>query len=182
MAFADPAASPDVSFASVSQTYHCKIGTIITQNVTATVSGKAAIVTSKTNVKTVHLSAVVFKFTNSFGTTATISNVKMSVPDPNVTSAPYIANSAHAGTTPAGWTAGHDSTGAYLFFAGSATIANGATESSAALRATYKDKGPAGTAIAFHPGAISFMVTAPVSDPATCTATAPIKTIASVTE
>lgn len=179
-AFADSAPTPDISFGTVSQPYVCHVG-IISKNVLATVTGKAAIVTSGT-VKTIHLTGVIFSFTNSFGVSATLNSIKAYVPYPNNTSAPYIAKSAKAGTTPAGWTAASDTTGVYLSFPGSTTVPNGAKESTAPLKANYKDNGPAGTVIAFHPGNITFKLTAPTTGTATCKPGSPLNTITSVTE
>ena len=173
--------SPAVAPATVSQTYSCSvIGT--TQTGTATVMGKAVIVTSTTGVKSISLTGVVFSITNSFGLTATVNTIKIHLLDPNKISAPYILNSAKAGTTPPGWTAGHDTTGTFLLFSGSTTFASGTTKRTAALRARYRDKGPRGTVIAFHPGNVTFSVTSPVVGSASCTPSGTLTTIASVTE
>jgi hypothetical protein len=161
---------------NVSAAYSCSIaGT--TEAVTISVTGTATKTATTVNVKN-----VVFTVTNSFGITATISNIKVHVLDPNKTSAPFKAGSAHVAKTPAGWTAGHDSTGAFALFKGSTTIANGATVSNAALGAGYTNAGPTGTKISFKPAKVSFNVTSPITATVTCTPTKPVPVFASVTE
>jgi hypothetical protein len=84
--------------------------------------------------------------------TVTVNHIKVPVPDPNKSSAPYVANSAKVGTATPRWTAGHDATGVFAQFAGSMTITNGSSVANAPLKATYTDKGPVGTVINFRPG------------------------------
>jgi hypothetical protein len=175
LASAVPAAS---AAPTITQAYSCvtSLGTLPS---TVTVTGKAAENASSTLI---NLKNVVFKVKNTFGQSVTVDHVKVSVADPNATSAPYVTNSAGVGATPPGWTAGHDATGAFALFAGSKTVANGAAVANAPLKARYKDKGPAGTVITFMPGHISFNVTAPITTSATCTPTPPVGPIATVME
>jgi hypothetical protein len=161
---------------TITQVYSCS-SSLGTLPASVTVTGKAAENSTSTKIK---LTNVVFKVSNTFGQTVTVNSIKVSVPDPNNTSAPYVAGSAAVAATPPGWTAGHDTTGAFAFFAGSKTVVANGTVANAALKATYKDKGPAGTVINFVPGQISFNVTAPTSTTATCTPTSP-GTFATVT-
>jgi hypothetical protein len=170
-----PAAS---AATAVTQPYTCNAGGATVQ-ASATVTGKAAENSTSTAIK---LTNVVFKVTNTFGVgTVTVNHIKVSVPDPNTTSAPYVANSVAVAASPAGWTAGHDATGAFASFAGSKTVPTNGTVANAALKAKYKDKGPVGTVINYVPGQISFNITSPITATATCTATAPM-TFATVTE
>lgn len=165
---------------TISQPYSCST-TIGPLSETVSITGTATI--NKTT-KVISLSGVVFTVNNTSGYSLTVNHVKLNVADPNKTSAPYKAGSAKVGTTPPGWTAGHGSTGAFALFAGSTTIANGATVSNAPLSAKYTDAGPAGTKISFKPGKVSFNLTSPsiAAGPVSCTPSAPVGTIASVTE
>ena len=171
-------ASATPAVAAASQGYSCSTP-VGTQSGTATVAGKA---TLNATTKVISLSGVKVSIKNTFGVTVSGNNVKIVVPDPNTTSAPYVANSAKVATTPAGWTAGHATSGIFALHAGNVTFASGSTLSNAALSARYKDKGPKGTVVKFTPGPISFNLTSPISGTVTCTPTAPIVTIASVTE
>jgi hypothetical protein len=169
---------PAVSAApTVTQSYTCTAGPI-TLPATAKVTGIAAKSGTKINLKN-----VVFQVTNPTTMSLTVKSIKVSVPDPSATHAPYIAGSARAAHSPAGWTAGHDASGAFAFafFAGSQTISGGATVANAALSASYTNKGPARTVIKFVPGAVSFIVTRPAIGQATCTPNGPM-TFAMVTE
>jgi hypothetical protein len=163
---------------SQTQAYSCSTP-IGTQSSNVTVAGSASI---NTTTKKISLTGVKFTITNTFGVTFSANNVKISIPDPNKTSAPYVAGSAKVATSPAGWTAGHDSTGVFALHSGTITVANGQTVSNAALSAKYSDKGPAGKVIKFHPGTVSFSLTSPITGSVTCHPTAPVITIASVTE
>ncbi len=160
--------------ASLSQTYTCSGGGV-TERGTVVVSGGAAINSAHTTVK---LKNAVYTVTFNMGFTVTVTDVVLHVPDPSGVS--YKANSAKV--TTAGWTAGHDSNGAFASFAGPATVANGATIPSAALSAKYKLTGSAGTVVKFKPGLVTFTLTSPISASVVCTPNAPVGTFASVTE
>jgi hypothetical protein len=166
------AASP----ASVSAKYSCTtpLGPLTTS---ASITGSAAIASGK-----IELTGVVFKVKNSFGTNATIKDVRIIVPNPSKTVAPYISGSAKAASTPPGWTAGQSSAGLFALYKGSLTVDNGATISNAELSASYTVKGPKGTVIAFEPGKVTFFLTNPFSSKVSCTPTKPVPTIAKVTE
>jgi hypothetical protein len=163
---------------AVSQSYGCSSIDGIKPNVSATVSAKAVI--NKTT-KVITLSGVVFQLRNTFGVSATISNIKFEVNDPNNTSAPYVAGSANVAATPAGWTAGHD-TGLYELYAGSQSFKAFAVLKTAALGATYTDAGPVKTVIKFTAGTVSFNLTSPVSATVTCTPKTPLKVLVQATE
>lgn len=164
--------------AASTQAYSCSTP-IGTESGTATISGKAVL---NATTKVITLSAVKFSIKNTFGLTISGNNIKVSVPDPNTTSAPYITGSAKVATTPAGWTAGHGTTGLFALHKGTLTFANGSTISNAALSGRYKDKGPKGTVISFKPGTVSFNLTSPISGTVTCTPSGTVVTFASVTE
>jgi hypothetical protein len=167
-----PSASASVT---VTQPYTCatSLGNLAA---TAKVTGTASKIGTKINLK-----KVLFKVTNPTTFQLTVDHIKISVPDPSAAHAPYVARSAKVALTPAGWTAGHGTTGVFASFAGSQTIAAGATVANAALSASYKNAGPAGTVINFVPGQVSFHVSSPVSTTATCTPNGPM-TFATVTE
>ncbi|HXX90220.1 MAG TPA: hypothetical protein VEI83_08365 [Acidimicrobiales bacterium] len=165
--------------ATTTQGYSCSAIDGVKPAVNATVTAKATI--DKTT-KVISLTGVVFKLRNTFGVTATIDDIRFYVNDPNSTSAPYVAGSAAAAGVPAGWAAGHDSSGLYVVYAGSQTFKSLATLTTAALSAGYSDLGPAKTAIKFTVGTITFDVTAPVQAPVTCTPKTPEKVITQVTE
>ncbi|HWD54506.1 MAG TPA: hypothetical protein VG346_05255 [Acidimicrobiales bacterium] len=134
--------------ASVTHGYKCSAIDGVTPSVNATVTAKATI--NKTT-KVITLSGVVFKPDNTFGVSATINNIKFYVNDPSPTSEPYVAGSATVATTPAGWTAGHD-TGIYQRYSGSQSFKALATLTTAALGATYGDTGQVRTIIKFTAG------------------------------
>jgi hypothetical protein len=159
----------------------------ITQSYTCSPGGAASITivgtaTETETNETISLTGVKFTVTNSFGVTITAKNIQVNVPDPNNTSAPYIAGSAAVATTPPGWTAGHGTGGIFALHAGNITLANGATLSNAALRAKYKDKGPVGTVIKWVGGTVTLQVISPIVASVTCTPNAPLMTVTSVTE
>ena len=164
--------------ATVSQGYKCTSIDGVTPSFSASITGKATI---NRTTKVITLSGVVFKLHNTFATTATINNIKFEVLDPNNTSAPYIAGSANAASTPAGWTAGHD-TGLYELYAGTQTFKALSTLTTAALGATYSDNGPSLTSIKFKAGVLTFNLTAPAQASVTCTPKTPEGTIAQVVE
>jgi hypothetical protein len=158
--------------ASLRQSYTCA-GAGVSETGTAVVSGKAAINSSRTTVK---LKNAVYTVSNNTGFTATVTNVVLHVPDPSGVS--YKANSAKV-TTP-GWTAGHDSHGAFARFAGPATVAAGATIPSAPFSAKYEVTSADHTVIDFQPGLVTFTLTSPISAHVVCTPNAPVGTFASV--
>jgi len=161
---------------TVSAAYSCAIPGIGTQAVTISVSGTAAV-----TAKAIKVTGVVFTVSNSFGVTATLSNIQVHITDAPAASAPLKTASPVVAATPAGWTAGFDTNGAFADFAGSTTINNGDTVANAALSAKYAKKGAAGTKIKFKPGLVSFDVTSPISATVSCTPTAPVPAFAKVT-
>ena len=169
---------PAPAGASVTQGYTCSSIDGVKPSVNAAVTAKATI--NKTT-KVIALSGVVFKLHNTFGVSATINDIKFYVNDPNTTSAPYVSGSGAAATSPAGWTAGHD-TGLFVVYSGSQTFKALSTLTTAALGASYSDLGPAKTVIKFTVGSVSFNLTAPVQASVTCTPKTPEKVIAQVTE
>jgi hypothetical protein len=157
---------------SLSQSYTCAGGGA-SEVGTAVVSGKAAVNSTHTAIK---LKNAMYAVTNSTGLTATVTNVVLHVPDPSG----VTYKNGSATVTTAGWTAGHDSNGAFASFAGPATIAAGATIPSAPLSAKYKVSSAAGTVVKFHPGLVTFTVTSPFSFKVVCTPNAPVGTFTSV--
>ncbi len=164
---------------TVSQTYSCTTPAG-TQTPTATIVGTATKTTTQ-----ISLAGVKFTVKNTFPAPIVIKNIKVRVPDPNNTSAPYINLSAKVLTTPAGWTAGHDLTpvkDVFALHAGSISLAANASTTTAALSAKYTIKGPKGTVISFVGGTITFTVVSPIAGIATCTPSGTKKVFATVTE
>lgn len=158
-------------------TYQCSAPGLGSVSIQAQVSGTARVTTDGAIV----LSGTRFRIKNTSGIALTAEDLKVAVADPDATSAPYVRGSAATGTSPAGWTAGHGSAGAYLLHAGQATVGIGASERTAALRARYRDDGPAGTVVDFVAGAVHLQLVSPVSAAVTCTPQDPVP-FASVTE
>ncbi len=146
---------------------------------TATISSQVSATAIGQNID---LSRLTFMVTNPTTDTITVTAALVSLPDPNNTSAPYAAGSATVAKGSTGWTAGHNSTGIYGAFAGSMSVEPGETVSTPAFAAAYSDLGPAGTVIGWTPGAISITVGSPIKATVTCTPSAPVGVIASVTE
>jgi hypothetical protein len=169
---------PPAAASTINQSYFCNAG-FETFTETNSVTGTARL---NATTKVISVNGVVFTFINNTITAFTGNGLKMYVPDPNKTSAPYKTASAKAGTTPPGWTAGHDATGVFALFAGSFSIAPGGKMTNAPLSASYIDKGPKGTKISFKPGRITFKQTSPISGTVSCTPNSPVGIFASVTE
>jgi hypothetical protein len=164
--------------ATVNQPLVCSSIDGVTPSITAAVQAKATL--NKTT-KVITLSGVEFSMRNTFGISATISDIKFELNDPNNTSAPYVANSAAVAATPAGWTAGHD-TELFEQFAGSQTFKAFAVLSTAKLSASYTDLGPAKTVIKFTMSPVTFTLDSPVQASVTCTPKTPEQVIAKVSE
>jgi hypothetical protein len=169
---------PPAAASTITQSYFCN-AIFETFTETNSVTGTARL---NATTKVISVSGVVFTFNNNTLSPLTGNGLKMYVPDPNKTSAPYKAFSAKAGTTPPGWTAGHDATGVFALFAGNFSIPPAGKMSNAPLSASYIDKGPKGTKISFKPGRITFKQTSPISGTVNCTPNTPVGTFASVTE
>jgi hypothetical protein len=172
------AAVPAADAATISQAYSCSspVGTL---SASVKVAGAAAL---NSTGSAIILSKVKFTITNPTTTTISADHIVVTVPDPNPTSAPYKAGTAKVASTPAGWTAGHNTSGVFAEHTGTITLAGGGTVSNAALSARYANKGPHGTVISYKPGPVSFDLTSPISGPVSCTPNPPVGTFASVTE
>jgi hypothetical protein len=171
------ATQPGVSPVSqtVTQPYHCTTP-LGDADLSATVTGKAVIKGSKISLK-----AVKYSVTNSVGLSLTIDHVMVWTPDPGKKAAKYVDGSVKVGKKPAGWKAGHDSSGVFASFPGSQTVANGDDITTAPLSAKYKAKGASGTVVDFVAGDVTLHVSSPLSGTVSCTPD-PAETFASVTE
>lgn len=156
-----------------SYTCHTPVGD---ESFTIGVTGKATIKGSRISLK-----KVLYTVTNDLGLSITVKKVKVHVPDPAKSLATYKKNSAKVSKKPAGWQAGHDSSGIFAYYPGSQTVPDGKTVSIAALSAKYKAKGAKGDEVDFQPGDLSFTLTSPIQGDVTCTADDPVGTFASVT-
>lgn len=155
----------------IRQSYGCSGAT--TQ--TATVS---AVARQTETTEQIRLSALTFTVSNPTNAAVTVSQARVSIPDPDRARAPYVNGSAAIAAAP-GWHAGHDSGGLFAT-SGAVTLAPGETISTPAVSALYSDAGPVGTPIAWHPGAASLTLTSPSASVATCSPTAPLATLARI--
>jgi hypothetical protein len=170
---------PAASASTITQAYTCATP-LGSESGSVTVAGSAAL---NATTNTIKLSGVKFTIHNPLSTTAiSADHIVVRVPDPNNTSAPYVAGSAKVAARPPGWKAGHSTTGVFASHAGTLTLPAAGTLSNAALSATYSDKGPKGTVVSFKPGKVTFDLTSPITGSVACTPTAPVGTFASVTE
>jgi hypothetical protein len=176
VAVAPLASAAPTHSASVTQKYRCAtpvgpVGEDIIVSGTASAShGQLA------------LGKVTFEFLNNFGTDVTINKIRFVVPDPDRANAPYQQGSAKVDSKPKGWTAGHQASGIFEFYAGTQVLADGATIAVPGLSAAYRAAGPKGTLVEWKPGPFSFNVKSPDPGLIACKPKAPVKTFASVQE